>query len=148
MDWSKNSVNNYKIDKKARFQNSRYYFKKGVGVPMVSSTQITASMIDERLFDQSIVGIFPKSNQIKYLNYLLAFFNSPTCNLLIRTINPTANNPANYLKKIPLILPTKDQLKRINLLIKDIIDEIKTTDKYSVEKENEINNLIANIYEI
>src|SRR5690606_29430617 len=105
VNWSKEAVQHYKTDKKARFQNPKYYFKFGIGVPMISSSSITASLIENKLFDQSIVGIFPKDESLTY--YLLAFFNSPTCNKLIRTINPTANNPANYIKKIPLIIPEK-----------------------------------------
>lgn len=59
MNWSKNAVLHYKKDKKARFQNPKYYFRYGIGVPMISSSSITASLIEYKLFDQSIVGIFP-----------------------------------------------------------------------------------------
>ncbi|MBI4645074.1 MAG: SAM-dependent methyltransferase, partial [Bacteroidia bacterium] len=44
MNWSKEAVKHYKTDKKARFQNSQFYFKFGIGVPMISSTSITASL--------------------------------------------------------------------------------------------------------
>ena len=113
INWSREAVAHYKKDKKARFQNSRYYFQQGIGIPMVSSSKISAALIDERLFDQGIVGVFPKDR--KYLYYLLAFFNSPTCNKLIRTINPSANNSANYLKKLPILIPSKSTLEKIDL---------------------------------
>src|SRR5205085_705559 len=74
MDWSVEAVSEYKINKKARFQNSQYYFKYGIGVPMISSSKITAALIENRLFDQSIVGIFPRDP--KWIFYLLALFNS------------------------------------------------------------------------
>ncbi|MEM7181667.1 MAG: N-6 DNA methylase, partial [Spirochaetota bacterium] len=105
MLWTKDKVAFYKNDKKARYQNSNFYFKKGIAVPMVSSTCITAALLDKRLFDQSIVGIFPKEEEL--LLYLLAFLNSPTCNKLIRTINPSTNNSSNYIKKIPFVKPNK-----------------------------------------
>ena len=76
MNWSKQAVSHYKENKKARFQNPQYYFKYGIGVPMISSSSITASLIENKLFDQSIVGIFPKEKSLTY--YLLAFFNSMT----------------------------------------------------------------------
>jgi adenine-specific DNA-methyltransferase len=82
MNWSKEAVKHYKTDKKSRFQNPKYYFKFGIGVPMISSSSITASLIENKLFDQSIVGIFPKDESLNLL-LLLAFkkiFNSPTCN--------------------------------------------------------------------
>lgn len=69
---------------------------------MVSSSSITGALIDNRLFDQSIVGVFPKDESL--LLYILAFFNSPTCNKLIKTINPSANNPSNYIKKYRLFI--------------------------------------------
>ncbi len=103
MDWSSRTVQTYKTHKKSRYQNSEYYFKDGIAVPMVSSTKISASLIDHRLFDQSIVGVFPKDKQ--YLLYLLGFFNSEICNKLLRLINPTANNSANYIKRIPFVDP-------------------------------------------
>lgn len=103
VDWSTTAVAHYRADQKARFQNADYYFRSGIGVPMVSSRRISGALIAERIFDQSIVGVFPDDPRLLY--YLLAFFNSPTCNRLIRTINPTANNSANYIKKIPLLIP-------------------------------------------
>ncbi len=144
MNWSKDAVLHYKKDKKARFQNPQYYFKFGVGVPMISSSSITASLIENKLFDQSIVGIFPKDESLTY--YLLAFFNSPTCNKLIRTINPSANNPANYIKKIPFVTPTDGQKKLINSTVQNILESIATQGHYDENIENTLNKIIEQIY--
>jgi phospholipid N-methyltransferase len=144
MNWSKEAVLHYKKDKKARFQNPQYYFRFGIGVPMISSSSITASLIENKLFDQSIVGVFPKDESLTY--YLLAFFNSPTCNKLIRTINPSANNPANYIKKIPFIAPTDEQKKLINSVVQSILENIAKEGHYDVGIENELNKIIERIY--
>jgi adenine-specific DNA-methyltransferase len=144
MNWSKEAVKHYKTDKKARFQNPQFYFKFGIGVPMISSSSITASLIENKLFDQSIVGIFSKDEALTY--YLLAFFNSPTCNTIIRTINPSANNPANYIKKIPFIMPDEKTLKTIASGVKEIIQSIKSKEKFADEIETEIYSLISNLY--
>jgi len=144
MNWSKEAVRHYKTDKKARFQNPLFYFRNGLGVPMISSSSITASLIENKLFDQSIVGIFPKDESLIY--YLLAFFNSPTCNLLIRTINPSANNPANYIKKIPFIMPDKMTLDTISVRVKEIIQSIQFKGKFAYEIESEIHSLISKLY--
>ena len=144
MDWSVESVRGYKTSKRARFQNSKYYFKYGIGVPMVSATQITAALIENKLFDQSIVGIFPKDR--KWVYYLLAFFNSPTCNKLIRTINPSANNPSNYIKKIPFIFPSDNDLKEINRLVQNIVCFLKEGKKYPQNYELALNELIKKTY--
>ncbi len=146
MNWSEEAVQHYKTDKKSRFQNPKYYFKFGIGVPMISSSSITASLIENKLFDQSIVGIFPKDESLTY--YLLAFFNSPTCNKLIRTINPSANNPANYIKKIPFIIPEKSILKLITEKTKSIVDEVRATGNYDESVELEIWRMIEGIYKV
>ncbi|MFN8368618.1 MAG: N-6 DNA methylase [Candidatus Kapaibacterium sp.] len=145
MNWSKEAVTHYKTDKKARFQNPHFYFKFGIGVPMISSSSITASLIENKLFDQSIVGIFPKDENLTY--YLLAFFNSPTCNKLIRTINPSANNPANYIKKIPFIMPDEKLLKNVTDKVKKIVLSIKVNGIYDEAIEIEIFNHFKILYE-
>ena len=137
-------VNFYKTDKKARYQNSSYYFRKGIAVPMVSSSSITGAIIENRLFDQSIVGIFPKNKDLLY--YLLAFFNSPTCNKLIRTINPSTNNSSNYIKRIPFLQPTKEQEKSIVKNINQIVSQVKHSGDYDATLSKENDNLIQNIY--
>lgn len=144
MEWSKEIVAFYKKDKKARYQNSSYYFKKGIAVPMVSSSSITGAIIENRLFDQSIVGIFPKNEEL--IHYLLAFFNSPTCNKLIRTINPSTNNSSNYIKKIPFIMPESKQKNIVTENIKLIIKQVKLTGEYDLELENENNKVIKELY--
>jgi phospholipid N-methyltransferase len=146
MNWSKEAVIHYKTDKKSRFQNPKYYFRFGIGVPMISSSSITASLIENKLFDQSIVGVFPKDESLTY--YLLAFFNSPTCNKLIRTINPSANNPANYIKKIPFILPNKSVLNKINEGTKEIVNSIKAIGEYDENMELSLWKTFREVYEI
>jgi len=86
---------------------------------MVKSAKVHGILLEKRLFDQSIVGVFPKDK--KYQNYLLAFLNSDACSRLVKIINHTANNSANYLKRLPIIIEEKS-LKEINLLVKEMLD--------------------------
>ena len=144
MEWSKDLVSFYKKDKKARYQNSSFYFRKGIAVPMVSSSSITGAIIENRLFDQSIVGIFPKQERL--IHYLLAFFNSPTCNKLIRTINPSTNNSSNYIKRIPFLQPSIEQEKTITENIKQIIEQVKISGDYDLDIETENNKIIEELY--
>lgn len=124
MNWSKEAIYDYKVlnKKRARFQNSQYYFHQGIGVPMVSSSSITGSLIDGRLFDQSIVGVFPKKEYKNLTYFFLGFFNSSVCNELIRTINASTNNSANYIKKIPVIMPNEIILNQITNEVKRILN--------------------------
>jgi adenine-specific DNA-methyltransferase len=144
IDWSTKAVHEYKIGRKARFQNSSFYFKQGIGVPMVSSSRVTAALIERKVFDQSIVGVFPHDPGLIY--YLLAFFNSPTCNILLRTINPSANNSANYVKKIPLLMPSEAALNVINLEMVALLDELRDHGTYEIRHELYIHQIIKDIY--
>lgn len=120
VDWSTSAIECYKSSTKARFQNSSFYFRNGIGFPMVTSTRATASMIrDHWIFDQSIVGIFPRESAHFY--FLLAFLNSTTCWKLLRQINPSANNSAKYLQKLPIILPSQDRLSWFAEFVSDYV---------------------------
>ncbi|MGB0930076.1 MAG: Eco57I restriction-modification methylase domain-containing protein [Chitinophagales bacterium] len=146
MEWSVERVDFYKKNKKARYQNPAFYFRKGIAVPMVSSKSITGALIENRLFDQSIVGVFPKKGQEKWLYFLLAFFNSPTCNQLIRTLNPSTNNSANYLKKIPFLLPDGEELERIEENVRKILEGVKEKGEYDVSLEEDNHRMIQQFY--
>lgn len=135
IDWSKEAVEHYINEKKPRFQNSQFYFKKGIVLPMVKSSKICANLIDGVVFDQSLVGVFPKNE--KYLYYILGFLNSNTARAIIQVINPTANNSANYIKKIPIILPDKENLKLIDTKVKSIIKNMQDGKENEAMKEND-----------
>ena len=130
IEWTPSALFHYNNNRKARFQNSQYYFRMGIALPMVKSSKIKATVLDEMVFDQSIVGVFPHDN--KYLLYLLAYLNSTTANKFIHTINPTANNSANYLKKIPVYIPDENELALINKLVNAII-ETRNIDRHQSE---------------
>lgn len=116
ISWTRQDILYYRNSKKSRFQNSQYYFKEGVGIPMVSSGRITGSLLENRLFDQSIVGIFPKDSDLLWI--ILAFVNTDRFTQTLRKINPSANNSANYVKRVPFILPNADEFIEIERLSK------------------------------
>lgn len=120
INWTPAAVSHYREDKKARFQNTSYYFRTGIAVPMVKSSKINATLMEGCVFDQSIVGVFPREEA--YLYYLLGFLNSDVANRLIHLINPTANNSSNYLKKLPVVLPQPEDLAQITGLVKTILE--------------------------
>ncbi|MBK8254735.1 MAG: hypothetical protein IPK82_19000 [Polyangiaceae bacterium] len=125
LDWSSSAVSEYTRPGKnpARFQNSAFYFRDGIGVPMVASSRLTASLLEGRLFDQGIVGIFPQ-NEAHSL-YLLGLLNTHFATELLRRINGTANNSANYIKRIPVPIPTGDELEQIDALVLRAIREAR-----------------------
>jgi hypothetical protein len=122
VDWSLQAVREYRRagNNPARLQ---YYFREGIGVPMVASARLTAAPLNKRLFDQGIVGIFSKDE--KYLLYLLGFLNTGLATTLLRKINPTANNSANYLKRLPIVLPEEPLLEECNTCVRKAIEEVR-----------------------
>lgn len=143
--WDKDTINHYNSNKKSRFQNCSFYFKTGVAIPMVKSSSIKAFLLENRVFDQSIVGIFPKDNSRLY--YILAIMNSDVVNNLIHTINPTANNSANYVKQIPYFEPGEDVIDLISSKVKSIINNCQNGNSSENESlHSEINELIQQIY--
>lgn len=140
IDWSEKAIEHYTKDAKARFQNARFYFKKGIGLPMVKTKKVTAFLVDSIVFEQSIVGIFPKEEM--YFNYLLAFFNSSVASKIIHIINPTANNSANYIKKIPIIRPSKKAL----VYIDNLVNMILTTRIFTSAEQQQIDIFFEAIY--
>jgi len=119
MDWSRSAVAHYKSDKKARFQNSSFYFRRGIGFPMVTSSRPTAAILENSLFDQSVVGIFPKAEVS--LEFLLAYCNSNLFWRELKTINPSANNSCKYVLKTPIFLPDKERQDRITLRTQELV---------------------------
>lgn len=139
IDWTPEAIDFYNNDKKARFQNSAYYFQKGIAVPMVKSTNIRATMFEGKVFDQSVVGVFPKDP--KYYLFILGLLNSKIARDLLFNINPTANSSANYLKRIPIVIPTDKELEKVNKLTQKMIN-----DNDNNEVQIKIDNLFFEIY--
>lgn len=105
--WNKASIEQYKTDKKARFQNSSYYFREGIAVPMVTSGRLTASYMNDSVFDQGVVGVFPKN--LRLTNFLLIYLNSTYVTKTLKgTINTSANNSAKYIARIPVPTITEE----------------------------------------
>jgi len=144
MDWSSRAIIEYKKSKKCRFQNSDYYFRNGIGIPMIRSSKLTAALIEGRLIDQSIVGVFPKDES--WINYLLGFFNSSICTEMIRAINPSTNNSANYIKKIPFITPNEETRRKVESLVERIVTLLKEDNNNIEELKAQLDEIFTNLY--
>ncbi len=132
----KPTIDFYTKNKKTRFQNSSFHFKIGVGIFMVKSSAIRAFQMAKRVFDQLIVGVFPKDSSRLY--YLLALMNSDAINDLIHAINPTANNSSNYVKAFPYLEPVADVFETIVGKVQEVVayerEPIMKTRIASIEK--------------
>ena len=146
VDWSLTAISEYtrKGKNPARFQNSSFYFLDGIGVPMVVSGRITGAVLERRLFDQGIVGIFPHNNKMNL--FFLGFFNSSIATALVRQINPTANNSANYIKRLPIVVPNGNELNIIQPLVRQAINEVKQRGVVSDRVQQKIDTFYSELW--
>lgn len=101
INWSRDAVNFYASNKKARLQNSNFYFRSGLAIPMVTSGRISASLMEGAIFDQGVVGVFPHDEGL--IAPLLIYLNSERVSTAVKmALNSSANNSANYIKRVPI----------------------------------------------
>jgi adenine-specific DNA-methyltransferase len=116
--WTKEAIAFYRTDKKARLQNAQFYFRDGLSVPMVTTKRISASLMSNAIFDQGVVGVFPRKPA--ETPALLLYLNSGIASEKMKTlVNGSANNSANYLKRLPVPLFSDVDLGRAALLVAD-----------------------------
>lgn len=132
IDWSRSAVDYYRTDKKARLQNSQFYFRAGLAVPMVTSGRLSASYIEGAVFDQGVVGIFPEQKEM--LDFILVFLNSEHATKLKKQINPSANNSANYLKRLKVPIPNAEKMRQASQIC-DKWRNLKSPQKEVVRKQ-------------
>ncbi|WP_394133069.1 Eco57I restriction-modification methylase domain-containing protein [Marinobacter nauticus] len=119
IDWSETAISFYKSNEKSRFQNSSFYFRTGLAIPMVTSGRISASLISDCVFDQGVVGVFPENPD--HINFLLIYLNSNIATELKKALNPGANNSANYIKKLPVPRINESIIKNSKTIIADAV---------------------------
>lgn len=90
---------------------------------MVKSSTLKATLISNRVFDQSIVGIFPRDE--RYMYYILAYMNSDIVCRMIHIINPTTNNSSNYVKQLPFCMPDDRELQAVDNLVIRIMNSFE-----------------------
>lgn len=145
VQWDKDAIDFYIKNKKSRFQNSAFYFKKGIAIPMVKASKLRATYMNNRVFDQSIVGIFPREE--KYFFYILTIMNSDIVCDIIHMINPTANNSSNYVKQIPFVKPSNKELLEINQLVEQAINYAESQNGTALDSvSSQLNEIINDIY--
>ncbi len=146
VDWSSDAIREYTRNGKnpARFQNSSFYFRDGIGIPMVASGRITGALLENRLFDQGIVGVFPHDATLKF--FLLGFLNSSIATELVRQINPTANNSANYIKRIPFLVPSPADLRKAETLVEQAIEQARADGSPRRDVQEEIDEFYTSLW--
>lgn len=140
INWSKKSVDELKNCKKSRWQGYDFYFKKGFCWNLINGTR-SENDLKFRLIDKSVndvVGMKLSAIKNEYIsnNYILALCNSKLINKYTESfINFTLAFQMNDARKIPIIIPTKEQLKYINNIVDNAIEIKKLQFNKSITEE-------------
>jgi hypothetical protein len=64
----------------------------------------------------------------------------------MRAINPTVNNSANYLKRLPFVSPTEAELDTVNSLLDRVLASRRADDKPDHSAMEALEHAIADIW--
>jgi hypothetical protein len=119
IDWSKKSLKGIQED--GLIRNQRYYFEEGIFISRGGTGEPVIRYSPPAAVDSSGGIYIPTFNQVsaKYLNGLL---NSEPIQHLINTfINGTVNTQIQDMRLVPIVIPTDEQLIRMEQLVDEAI---------------------------
>ena len=105
--------------------NEQYYYKKGITWSGITSSKCSFRVYEEGfIFDSGANGLFTYDEDMRY--YIAACLNNTIALYTLGVINPTLNNGAGTIRKIPVILDEER---------KDIVDNF-VEDNISISKSD------------
>ena len=95
-----------------KISNENYYFKPGITWSGITSAKCSFRQYGVGfIFDSGANGMFPYNEDLTC--YINAFLNTSICLYIIDILNPTLNNGAGTIRKIPLIM-VEDKKKTVS----------------------------------
>lgn len=108
-----------------KISNEQYYYKKGITWSGITSSKCSFRVYEEGfIFDSGANGLFTYDEDMRY--YIAACLNNTIALYTLGVINPTLNNGAGTIRKIPVILDEER---------KDIVDNF-VEDNISISKSD------------
>lgn len=140
INWSSNYVRELKISEQSRWQGYDFYFKEGFCWNLVNGTRVENNLkfrlIEKSVNDVGGMKLCTIENEYISNNYIIALCNSKLINKYTESfINFTLNFQINDARRIPIIIPTKEQLKYINELVDKAIEIKKLQFNKSITEE-------------
>lgn len=131
------NVHFLKADPKARWQGYLFYFNEGFCWSDISDTRIRARIKNNGIYDVKSMSLFSRVSDIPDF-YFICLLNSSFVGKYIKEfLNNTVSFQINDARKIPVIIPTKDQLFEL----KKIFD--KSVEIQKQKFDNTISNTVA-----
>lgn len=142
IDWSEQTVTEMQDLKGARFQNSQYYFKRGISFSNTGIYSPTYRLGHGGVFDQTGSNIFCDVIDQHVLLGIL-------CSTLLKYFIKSFINHGVHaqLDDLPIVIPNDEQAEAIAKIVGEIIAEQKLDAKFDYrEKLVELDAVIASLY--
>jgi len=110
INWNKLNVSLLKTDKKARFQNTQFYFREGFCWIDVNSTYLKCRLKSNSVHDVMSMSLFSMCDKIPEF-YIVSIINSSFISELVQSfLNTTSHFQINDCRALPIPVPTSEQL--------------------------------------
>lgn len=116
----------------ATTDNKAFYFKEGLSYSASGQKGASFRFIDNKYaFDKGGPCVFSMNQEVDNM-YLLGFLNSKLTQYLVSCLNPTVNRQVGDIRRIPLVIPKKNQCKEVSLLSSTCVMVKKELASFSV----------------
>ena len=128
IDWGRESVKHLKESPASYVRNSKFYFKPGVCWIFTlneTSEYLKARLREAGVFDVNAKSLFVEESDLISEKFLVCLLNSYFVFIYKKTfINNTSAFQINDARQLPVVIPTKEQLAKFEMLF-DKASEIK-----------------------
>jgi hypothetical protein len=135
IDWDNNgkSVKDFSA---SVIRNERYYLKEGITYSAAGSKGTSFRYLPkDYIIDAGGPGIY-LTREFNNIDFTLSYFNSKMSSYIIDCLNPTVNTNQGDLKRIPFVIPQKQQEEKISNLAKSNIEIKKHLCEFSIIETN------------
>lgn len=142
LDWSKKSKEVYDIPKNVPFE------EEGLVISGVSSRLAARYMPRECYWDSNkAIGFIIREKSVS-IHYILGVLNSSLYNYLAKgIINNTNSIQITGIHALPFIMPDENTMKKVEIIVKKIIDKKKTNPMYDfVQEQKDLDETIFSFY--
>ena len=124
IDWNKENVEYLKKDKRARFQGYGFYFKEGFSWSDIHTIDIKSRLKSNGVYDVKSMSLFSISRFFSDKLFIAILNSTFISEYVFSFVNNTQTFQINDARQIPIIVPTKEQLKEFESIF-DKAKEIK-----------------------
>lgn len=150
IDWSERAVCKLKRESSARFQNSGFYFKKGITFSHTGQYSPTFRIGAGGPFDVAGSSLF--LNQGQEVKTFIGIISSKICKYFLKTfINHSVNMSEDPIKQIPILFNLENEESQlINKHVTKIIQNQKQNPRYDyiTNEQIEIDKLVYEMYNL